>query len=44
MRLHAIELARRQLAWLAEDGVIDADLTDVVERRADLQLIFLERA
>ena len=34
MRLHDLVFFRRQGARLAQDGIIDADLADIVQRRA----------
>src|SRR5438270_7416971 len=44
VQLHVLELVGRQLPRFAQDGVLDTDFADVVQRRADLQLrLFLRR-
>ena len=44
MRLHVLELAVGKLSGLAQHGIVDADLADVVERRAGADLIPLRGA
>src|SRR5438067_2295226 len=41
VRLDLGELGRRQPAGLAQDALVNADLAEVVERRADLQAVVL---
>ena len=41
MRLHHLELGRGQLAGLAQDGVFDTDLADIVQGRADADQLYV---